>query len=578
MNSNLSVTTRPTVDISTLPPTGEQQDSPRPEGLVRRDEVDPGHLPSNPGKVRGEGSKEVSQPTKLEHHNKPNLLIRILAKIPDICANIVLFGMPAIMKAMEGKGAPEPYTFTLPGTNGRKVELDGHIGPKKIPKGMTHAEVQERLQEKINDGYKVYQDVTSGARKDGCTVEDMTNLMFFLQARGEDRQGSCFKDGAFSLPDPDNRIRNFLDSCPQAYQRSGSFPPDGTHRGMDAYGSGSKLDQLLPHHMKTLHYCTLPSPDGQSGDRIYLKMEPHGSFLSRPKGGLDPDGPSRPMNRHDIGASFKHVFQSTKTDGAKTFTERMPAAIKNEYRELMRGLSGDYARILDEGKPFSPSGGIRVMLENALAILELDQHAQPSEKLTDQQRAKVLNFVDRLHQKYPDPDIRVGNEIIFSEKELLQEPEPEVEPPPLTQSPKQTVPIPTVAPLTSPVVTLDGTAPSIQDSQFSTQVSNLREAMEKWQEDHFEDGVIPRPFANLTKVLAKYEEVVEALPENMSLFSEEDEVQESVVDRERALAEYTIELRNALLTYSGQLREGDEEGHEAIEQMIDKLLESTRTL
>lgn len=508
MNTNLSVTSRPTLDITTMPQKGPGiglDESQPPEGLVRREDVPSGQLPTNPGKVREEGGKDISRPTKLENFKKPNILIRALAMIPEICANIVLLGMPAIMKAMEGKEPPTPFTVQLPGTNGRTVELDGHIGPKKIPKGMTHEQVQTRLQQKIDDGYKVYTAVMNGDREGGCTVSDMTNLMFFLQARAEDKQGACFKDGAFSLPDPGNRLRKFLDSCPEAYQRSSSFAPGEGHRGIDARGSGKKLDQLLPHHLTSLHYCTLPSSDTLPEDRIYLKMEPHGKFLSRPQSGADPEGPSRSMNRHDFGASFKHVFSSLKTPGEVSFTERLPAAVKNDYRELLRQMPESARQMLSENQPFSRTGGIRVMLDNAMALLQHDALSEPEDKLTDEAREKLVNFVKRLHQEYPSPEVRFGNEVIFSSEELISAPEVEI-----------------TGPIT-PQVSVNpamGQIESFANDAFTKEVEGLRKNLQSTL-----DGLAPPhppELVSLLKALDSHGTVVEGEPMALGdLFSDE---------------------------------------------------------
>ncbi|HSJ04835.1 MAG TPA: hypothetical protein VK956_20350, partial [Verrucomicrobium sp.] len=563
----------PEISISTGQP---------PEGLVRRDDVDPGSLPTRPGTVREEGSREISRPTHLETFKKPNILLRILAKIPEICENIVLLGTPALMKYMESRGmAREPYTFTMPGTHGRMVELDGHIGPKKIPKGMTHTEVQTQLQEKLDAGHKVLAAVTSGARTGGCTVDDMTNLMFFLQVRAEDQQGSSFKDGAFNLPDPDGRLGRFLDSCPQAYQRNESSAVGGGSRGIDADGSAKKRDQLLPHHMKSLKYVSVPPSDTVPEGRIILKMERTGKFFKgtvEKGGGLHVGGP--PVgNRADLDATMGHVIKSgRRTPGPDAFSGHLPVAVKSEYRELMRSMP-EAREALKHNDPFSPGGGIRVMYENAQRVIQgvMDGDVEVTPEALD----KLNKFVRKLEANYPDPGVRFGNEVVFSIEDLISEPVPDpgpLTPPQVGGEPELEVRTPPPPPsregrppLSSHMTRdeeiafeqMDAQMTSLQSDYFARKFERLQEKLQAKYALGSPGGAPPKAVTDLT----------EALGVRNALLADEPEVDasEGVVDAwETDVDDYVDHVREQLDAFKA-LPPGDNVDDHEIADLVNEI-------
>ena len=120
-----------------------------------------------------------------------------------------------------------------------------------------------------------------------------------------------------SIPDPDNKIKNFLDTSPDAYQRASShiseFQNDpnavGTHRGIDAYGRTKNTNEMLPNNMKTVMYGTMQQSEKlrMGENRLWLKMEPHGAWAFSPKV-RDPNGPQRAANAHDGKAAVGHTL------------------------------------------------------------------------------------------------------------------------------------------------------------------------------------------------------------------------------------------------------------------------------
>lgn len=318
-----------------------------------------------------------------------------------------------------------PIPVTIPGT-GEQVSLDTSFLPKRIPKGMSPDQLRQEVQAKINSGHQLVQQLNNGTHGTNggsrCSVKDMSDIMFFLQAKAESAKGS-FKEGAFTLSDPGQRIRTFLDSCPQAYQRDSSHitafqaVQGGGHRGIDANGGGNNFDNVLPHGMKTLLYGTLAQSDGlkMPEDRLYLKIESHGAWLSRPRGGDDANGPHRAGNHHDVGAFLGHSlsFIATRGQGSAegTFKERIPNTVKNGYNQLIESMPEPAKTTLAQGGPTNTAAGVRVMLDNVQKALA--QVTPGSDEHT-----KLSLFETSIRQNYNHPELRFGNEIIFTAQDI----------------------------------------------------------------------------------------------------------------------------------------------------------------
>ena len=70
--------------------------------------------------------------------------------------------------------------------------------------------------QKIQNGHQLVEQLQKGEvpsdRK--CSTEDLSNIMYYLQACADAKAGKA-KANAVSVPDPGNRIRAFLDTCPK---------------------------------------------------------------------------------------------------------------------------------------------------------------------------------------------------------------------------------------------------------------------------------------------------------------------------------------------------------------------------
>lgn len=391
-------------------------------------------IPSSPRDVRAEGQRRL---------NQPSIALRV--------ATAVAVGVGSFLRAVlavgtlgvsEGIKALADKLVELYGTQKRgndsisvlippsqeAFELDPKILPDRVAKRYNPETLEKVVQYKINKGHELVSQLLEGTLPDDrkCTVEDMTNIMFFVQVRGEEMNGGSFKDGAFTLPDPGQRIRQFLDTCPMSYQRDSSHitafqtEAGAGQRGIDAYGSGKQLKEYLPHGMKTLLYGSVPQNSGSlkmPEDRLYLKIESHGAWLTRPRGGDEAAGPHRRGNHHDVGAFLGHSLSFIVTRfqkaGADTRKERLPTDLAKDYKNVMSKVDSGTKQLLERNAPLSTAGGIRIMMDNLKDGL----------RSTDPQTADhrlLKGIYDEIFKRYPDDfTARFGNEIVMLTQDIV---------------------------------------------------------------------------------------------------------------------------------------------------------------
>lgn len=419
-------------DVPVLEHQGSQKLD-KSEGSSRKEEIGGQKVPSSSKKARQEGGQKL--PSDNGHLRRATAVgvgvltaLRVLTAIATLgISEGIKAGIDRAIENYGTKDTPKtPIEVTIPGTN-QKVKVDRSMLPRRIPKDMTPGELQQKIQEKVTAGHQLVQQLTAGpGERNDCTVKDMTNIMFYLQLKAEAGPAKGhFMEGAFTLSDPGQRIRKFLDSCPKSYQRESSHisafqtMTGGRHRGLDANGSGKNFDELLPNGMKTLLYGTIQQNDGlkMPEDRLYLKIESHGAWLTRPKGGGDAGGPHRTGNIHDVGAILGHSlsFVSTRGKGsaAGTFKERVPDQAKNQFNEILKHAPPHLKQTLMQGDPTSSSAGIRIMLANLDAVRgEIDPEAHP------ECWQAMKTFDDNIQRNYPRPELRIGNEIIFTQEDF----------------------------------------------------------------------------------------------------------------------------------------------------------------
>ena len=330
---------------------------------------------------------------------------------------------------------PKTIGVTMP-PSGQTVQLDGKMVEHEInalPESQRQDAVRDMprvLQERVDSGHRVWEGVSNGTLQGPASLEDVRDLMTFLLAKGMEK-GDGFSEGAFNISDPNHRLRNFLDSSPEVYQRPSSHiegfqqAPGGSHRGIDVRGTVT-----LPYGKATLLYGGINAGvQGMGENRLFLKTEEHGCRLSsRWTPNRDPNmRPDRPARFGDIGQflghaagffrtvlrgiSRGHLFPNAK-DSRK---ERIPGDVSKDFKAILKGLDrsgkAEIAGILRQNDPLATSQGIRVMVANlneALARQDLDQP----------KREAMQHLSSKLSTRFDHLDVRIGNEVVLSQDEL----------------------------------------------------------------------------------------------------------------------------------------------------------------
>jgi hypothetical protein len=164
--------------------------------------------------------------------------------------------------------------------------------------------------------------------------------------------------------------------------------------------------------------------DGSGGlpvDRLFLRGESHGAYLTRAEGGGDSSGPRRFGNLHDIGALVGHTFSAVadRLQGASAgFRDaRVPDHLQNGYQRLLENMPDKVRAELAKDNPLGREAGIRVMHANVeRAILAAGQGPN---------RQDLENFREALSTggKGQPPrshlDLRIGDEVILQSADLL---------------------------------------------------------------------------------------------------------------------------------------------------------------
>jgi hypothetical protein len=371
--------------------------------------------------------------------------------------------------------APGQVAVEIPGL-GRTVDISLAMLPEGL-RGLP--DIARLLGEKIVRGGAHFRDISAGNIPDhlkpdytgALTREEQFNkasmisdLAFFLQAQGEAKAGP-FSEGAFSLPDPDGNILKFLTSYPHSYRRSSSHLEDlkaggqtGTkanpgveHYGLDLHGDGTSLDTILPNGRGTILFGKMPASllsarDTGSpglgevrGDRLFLKIEPHGTG----GGGVDavlrnPPGQTR-GTMQKIGDFFGHAGGWIKSVCRRMFgnnspagshKERIPPQMKSDYQAIVKlvgkavGLTRQEKTIIKDHISARNFGGDSQGLRTMLLNLGLMESNAVAELRDNPGNAALWTAIDKFkadwspENGFDHPELRIGQEIILTDLEL----------------------------------------------------------------------------------------------------------------------------------------------------------------
>jgi hypothetical protein len=342
---------------------------------------------------------------------------------------------------MARAGLSEHIGITVPPGSSPAI-LDSRMMASEIqslPRGQRSeamANAGKTLQQRVNNGFKVYQNIQNGTAATPASKSDIRDFMTFLTAKASQKTAS-FSEGAFNLPDPGNQIRDFLDSSTGVYQRSSthiegfSDTPGCGHRG---------IDLKLPHGKGTLLYGAMK--DGvmrTRGDRLFLKMESHGCRISTlPQGKVDGQGPqSRPKRFFsDLFTSIKHgwgglktLLGLQKTEGTRK--ERLDKGVERDFKALVETARATGKKgLLDILNRHDPAGtrtgqGVRTMMDNINRVLgtEYANHLETGARvkistLPPDLKAQITAFKNELKARYDHTEHRIGNEVVLDDDEL----------------------------------------------------------------------------------------------------------------------------------------------------------------
>ncbi len=342
--------------------------------------------------------------------------------------------------------------------------------------GVPGPDPSRTIQQYVLEGQDLYNRIMAGDMQIPHGKEEVAKVMWFLQALGSAKASessgnhppapALFKEGSFSVEDPDHRLEQFLFTA-NSYERSSSHLSEfqsqpGCHpRGVDIRGVP------MPNERKTVMFARMPgstevrnSRDPNMGDKgmLFIKMEPHGcrGFSTGGTGRTgEAGGFFKSVKRFfaNIADTLGHALGFTQSLGQRlgliaiegqNNRERVPGDVKNTYnavkeqaqtlssapglqelpqaqRDAVTILARRFDDILGQGAPLSSTGGIRVMVRNLEEVqkqyLDMPESLRNTPELTA--FGTRLNDALALLRGHGDhPEHRIGNEIVLMQNEM----------------------------------------------------------------------------------------------------------------------------------------------------------------
>lgn len=340
-----------------------------------------------------------------------------------------------LKEVLFGQGFTLPPTVTVTMPDGGTIDYPSERLTdmiKTLPKAQRAGfanDIGQFLSDRINNGHDLLNSVCNGVAQRGPDTPAIADILLFLEAKAV-QSGHGFTEGAFSVEDPTGLLYQWLDSCPERYQRSSSHLGHQTRMQVDGHLNTHRGIDIAPGHegltsgKNTLLFGAIPA-DARlaTGRRIFLKMESHGCRLNtlsrsdRVRGAADNANPDRPVRASDFGSMLGHgiSFLNTRGKGSAPGSrkERIPDRIAAAYENILsktdpRSLLGMALRM---GDPLDKGAGIRVMMDNIQR-----NHADLQGELAE----AVATFLHEVNamEDTSHLDVRIGNEVIFDIQEL----------------------------------------------------------------------------------------------------------------------------------------------------------------
>jgi hypothetical protein len=417
----------------------------------------PQQIPQPGGQVRPQGPSSV-QPPPLR--TPQQVLTESKQRFPKVDEQVLrgAKGLPGLtfeqqdmLRELSHKSLSDQTPVIIGQGDSFKIALMPTKGVPGPNPGLT-------IQQYVKEGQALYERIMSGDRTEMLLhgKDEVAKLMWFLQALGSAKASessgqnppspAMFKEGAFSIEDPDRRLEIYLllaHSYPRPSSHLKGFQEwfDGHPKGVDVRGVP------MPNERKTVLFARMPgSDDVEPGApnigpkcRIFLKMEEHGCR------GLSIEGTGRASDRPpSLGKKLSRFFANivdylghgvgfARSIGERIGLlakerqdnrERIPGDVKKlygDFQSMAKGLGQGVEELLGRDAPLSDTGGIRVMIRNLEALRDQFKSLSPEVRAKEPFASfgpRLDNAVTILRNHGDNPELRIGNEIILNAEDM----------------------------------------------------------------------------------------------------------------------------------------------------------------
>ena len=303
------------------------------------------------------------------------------------------------------------------------------------------SEIVAKVTGKINDGKKVLEllkEDPTALDGMGTSREAVSNVMWYLKAKAEEKLGEPYERGAMTLPDPGNKIREMFDRCDKVYGRDSSHlkkhqeKEGGQARGIDFYdgmGEDGELnpDMLLPAGMRTVLLQSVKLDTGE--ERLYVKMETESArwnpfFTKRgdtpePRA-LEPgDKKNAILHLGNLVKAKLHLSQG-EDKALKATREKVPDNLKKAYEKLLKAAKKGSPAAHKVLKSGSYKDHIHQMVQNVNEVYALfDEEEIVVDDATLGEMCEVVNEIgDTVQESIGDQLSRIGGEVVLGKGDV----------------------------------------------------------------------------------------------------------------------------------------------------------------
>ena len=304
------------------------------------------------------------------------------------------------------------------------------------------SEIVAKVTGKISEGKKVMQllkDDPTALDDLGTSREAISNVMWYLKAKAEEKLGEPYERGAMTLPDPGNKLREMFDRSSKVYGRDSSHlkkhqeQTGGQARGIDFYdgttedGDIANTDLLLPAGMRTVLLQSVKLDTGE--ERLYVKMETESArwnpFFTK-RGDTPEPRALEPGDRKNamlhLGNLIKaklHLSQG-EDKSLKATREKMPDNLKKAYEKLLKAAKKGSPAAHKVLKSGAYKDHIHQMVQNVNEVYALfDEEEIVVDDATLGEMCEVVNEIgDTVQESIGDQLSRIGGEVVLSKDDV----------------------------------------------------------------------------------------------------------------------------------------------------------------